>query len=109
MQWVQRIWTCSLCPNFALHQVCGAYPDTFVHPFIQPRSLNSARRPILDIYCDACGEAPKGFVYESLRPNSLRPLRLHPLCVALPTTLNYDGHLDHPVQLIREMGNIRLQ
>ncbi|GLJ45889.1 hypothetical protein SUGI_0966080 [Cryptomeria japonica] len=97
-------YRCNFCPHFTLHQVCGAYPDTFVHPFYPAQEFKFRKKTCFRHDCDACGEALKGFVYESPRPDSMRPLRLHPLCVALPTTLDYGGHEDHPVQLIMETG-----
>jgi len=43
-------------------------------------------------------------VYEAATGNLLRPLRLHPLCLALPTCLNYEVHKEHSVKLIMGTG-----
>ncbi|GLJ45893.1 hypothetical protein SUGI_0966140 [Cryptomeria japonica] len=97
-------YRCSDCQIFTLHEVCGAYPDVLVHPFYPTYEFKFRKKTRLNHECDACGEDLRGFVYEAATGNLLRPLRLHPLCVALPTCLNYGVHKEHPVKLILGTG-----
>ncbi|GLJ45894.1 hypothetical protein SUGI_0966150 [Cryptomeria japonica] len=99
-------YCCSSCQNFTLHEVCGAYPDIYVHTFYPDHEFRFRKKTRLSHKCDACGEDLRGFVYEAPTGNLLKPLRFHPLCIALPTSLNYGGHKEHPLRLIMDTGGI---
>lgn len=79
----------SSCRNFTLHHDCATVRDEFQHPhhgLFKFRSKTHLRHT-----CDACLDVLRGFVFESERPR----LRLHPLCMTLPLTLQFSGHADH--------------
>lgn len=86
----------SSCHDFTLHEVCATLPDALQHPFRSDVTLN-----FREDRCNACWDVVKGYVFESDTHN----LRLHPLCMALPTILDFGGHPNHKLKLV--MGDLK--
>lgn len=83
----------SICHNFTLHEACATVPDEYQHS--QHGPLKFRPKTQFTHHCNACQDVLKGFVFETERHHLMHALRLHPLCMLLPPTLQYNGHKNH--------------
>jgi len=86
----------SSCHKFTLHHLCATLPDVFQHPFLSDATLKFRPKTLLYHQCSACSDVVKGYVFETER----RDLRVHPLCMALPKTLDFSRHAHHKLKLV---------
>jgi len=75
----------SSCQDFTLHKDCATLPDVYEH---SDGSFKFRSKTHLRHHCDACRDVLNGFAYET----ESNRLRLHPLCMVLPETLDFSGH-----------------
>lgn len=85
------------CKNFTLHEKCATLPEVVPHPYPQIDTSYTFRRTTnARHYCYACRDLVRGYVFESENGKQ----RLHPLCVALPTKLDFGGHGTHKLKFV---------
>nr|ABK24844.1 unknown [Picea sitchensis] len=91
----------SSCENFTLHELCATLPDAYQHPFHSDVIFKFRPKTSLSHRCNACWDVVRGYVFETERHHLRHELRLHPLCMALPKILDYSGHANHKLKLVR--------
>lgn len=91
----------SSCQDFTLHEICASFPDALQHPFRSDVTLEFRPKWLRGDRCNACWDVVKGYVFESDTHN----LRFHPLCIGLPTLLDFGGHANHKLKLV--MGDLK--
>lgn len=88
----------SSCANFTLHQACATLQDEERHPFRSDVKLKFRDETNWWHKCTACRHTLQGYVFE----NEGRDVRLHPLCLALPKMLHFDGHPSHRLNFVAQ-------
>jgi len=91
----------SSCQDFTLHKDCATLPDVYEH---SDESFKFRSKTHMWHHCDACRDVLNGFVYETERRHLRPELRLHPLCMVLPKTLDFSGH-DHKLKFVTSNVN----